>query len=405
MQATFEKRSALSEYPLLALEALRSGEASSLDFSLEELFMVAEDLAALSGNQEGKKFILDLISNDKRSSDIEYLRIDVADADDFRREGDAASSLKKLSDMFPTGNLLADSERLLALAKANFALFHESKFEQKREFLSSASHMIGVVLSEADKERSVPSRRRLHYLETSIDIHISEIFDRSDDRLEVVNLEFKKHREILENASDLKQAYRLRCEAQHNYLRGIFAESQQRFSDAMSHFSDAYVLANPEDTHKRSVIAIRCLASAIRASVEAPRSLELKSLIGTGKSFIAPILNKSQRLRLAEQISLIRSSSKALIRHGDGKNDYLKKSNPEVIRVEPEVVLNNRVKELRMARGWRQEDLAHKAGVDTETVSRAEKGIVGVSAGTKRKILNAFGLPLESASQVFMKLS
>ena len=61
------------------------------------------------------------------------------------------------------------------------------------------------------------------------------------------------------------------------------------------------------------------------------------------------------------------------------------------------VTLGNRVKELRVSRGWRQVDLARKSGVSQRAVSNLERGGGGRESATLTTVVNiadAFGLPV-----------
>ena len=52
------------------------------------------------------------------------------------------------------------------------------------------------------------------------------------------------------------------------------------------------------------------------------------------------------------------------------------------------------IRELRKARGWTQEELAHRVGSDAGNISRLERGIQGASESTLRAIAKAFDLRL-----------
>ena len=51
----------------------------------------------------------------------------------------------------------------------------------------------------------------------------------------------------------------------------------------------------------------------------------------------------------------------------------------------------NRIRELRVARGWRQADLADKLHIKKNTVSRYETGSLGVDATTICSLCDLFG--------------
>ena len=52
----------------------------------------------------------------------------------------------------------------------------------------------------------------------------------------------------------------------------------------------------------------------------------------------------------------------------------------------------NRIRAARQARGWTQNELAHKSGISARTIHAVEKGRACRQA-TKRRILNALGVP------------
>ncbi len=60
----------------------------------------------------------------------------------------------------------------------------------------------------------------------------------------------------------------------------------------------------------------------------------------------------------------------------------------------------NRIRAARQARGWTQAELAQKARISARTVHAVEKGDACRQA-TKRKILNALGVPWEDRDQYF----
>ena len=51
----------------------------------------------------------------------------------------------------------------------------------------------------------------------------------------------------------------------------------------------------------------------------------------------------------------------------------------------------NRIRELRTARGWRQQDLADKMNVKKNTISRYETGSLGLDASTICTLCDLFG--------------
>jgi transcriptional regulator with XRE-family HTH domain len=53
--------------------------------------------------------------------------------------------------------------------------------------------------------------------------------------------------------------------------------------------------------------------------------------------------------------------------------------------------LGNRVRELRTAKGWNQEDLAHECQVDRTYVSGIERGIRNISVVVLSKLAKALG--------------
>lgn len=60
----------------------------------------------------------------------------------------------------------------------------------------------------------------------------------------------------------------------------------------------------------------------------------------------------------------------------------------------------NRIRAARQALGWTQDQLAQKAGVSPRTVHAVEKGRACRQA-TKRRLLNALGVPWELRSEYF----
>ena len=56
--------------------------------------------------------------------------------------------------------------------------------------------------------------------------------------------------------------------------------------------------------------------------------------------------------------------------------------------------MGGRVRELRAARGWLQQDLADRAGVSMQTVSNLETGRHVPGTATLAKIAGALGVPL-----------
>jgi transcriptional regulator with XRE-family HTH domain len=60
----------------------------------------------------------------------------------------------------------------------------------------------------------------------------------------------------------------------------------------------------------------------------------------------------------------------------------------------------NRIRAARQALGWTQTDLAVKSGVSARTIHAVEKGRVCRQA-TKRRILNALGVPWEMREEYF----
>jgi transcriptional regulator with XRE-family HTH domain len=62
--------------------------------------------------------------------------------------------------------------------------------------------------------------------------------------------------------------------------------------------------------------------------------------------------------------------------------------------------LGRLIRVLRHSRGWRQVDLATRAGVGPTVVSNLERGQLGpMTIGTVRSILGAFGLSLEVSAR------
>lgn len=55
--------------------------------------------------------------------------------------------------------------------------------------------------------------------------------------------------------------------------------------------------------------------------------------------------------------------------------------------------MENRIKELRLARGWDQAALAEAMGVDIQAVSRLESGHRALDAGWLKRLSVAFNLP------------
>ena len=51
----------------------------------------------------------------------------------------------------------------------------------------------------------------------------------------------------------------------------------------------------------------------------------------------------------------------------------------------------NRIRELRMQRGWRQEDLAERMHMKKNTISRYETELLGIDADTIRQLCDIFG--------------
>lgn len=54
----------------------------------------------------------------------------------------------------------------------------------------------------------------------------------------------------------------------------------------------------------------------------------------------------------------------------------------------------NRVRELRKANGWTQEDLADRTGISVRSISSIENGVFSVTLENINKLAGAFGLKL-----------
>jgi transcriptional regulator with XRE-family HTH domain len=62
----------------------------------------------------------------------------------------------------------------------------------------------------------------------------------------------------------------------------------------------------------------------------------------------------------------------------------------------------NRIRAARQALGWTQNDLAKRAHVSPRTIHAVEKGRACRQA-TKRRILNALGVPWEMREEYFLR--
>lgn len=62
----------------------------------------------------------------------------------------------------------------------------------------------------------------------------------------------------------------------------------------------------------------------------------------------------------------------------------------------------NRIRAARQALGWTQNELANKAGVSARTIHAVEKGRP-CRQTTKRRILNALGVPWELRDEYFVR--
>jgi transcriptional regulator with XRE-family HTH domain len=62
----------------------------------------------------------------------------------------------------------------------------------------------------------------------------------------------------------------------------------------------------------------------------------------------------------------------------------------------------NRIRAARQALGWTQNELARKAGISARTIHAIEKGRPCRQA-TKRRILNALGVPWEMRDEYFQR--
>jgi transcriptional regulator with XRE-family HTH domain len=56
--------------------------------------------------------------------------------------------------------------------------------------------------------------------------------------------------------------------------------------------------------------------------------------------------------------------------------------------------LGRRIRELRMERGWSQEDLAERAGIDRKSVYRVELSSRGLSIDAYLVVATALGVPI-----------
>jgi DNA-binding XRE family transcriptional regulator len=74
--------------------------------------------------------------------------------------------------------------------------------------------------------------------------------------------------------------------------------------------------------------------------------------------------------------------------------------NNRVRRIREEMMGNNRVRKTREEKMISKAELARKAGVSVQTIDRIEKGM-SCRLDTKRKILLAFGYPLEEKEKIF----
>ena len=63
----------------------------------------------------------------------------------------------------------------------------------------------------------------------------------------------------------------------------------------------------------------------------------------------------------------------------------------------------NRIRAARQALGWTQNELAAKAGISARTIHAIEKGRPCRQA-TKRRILNALGVPWELRNEYFQRI-
>ncbi len=63
----------------------------------------------------------------------------------------------------------------------------------------------------------------------------------------------------------------------------------------------------------------------------------------------------------------------------------------------------NRIRAARQALGWTQNELAAKAGISARTIHAIEKGRPCRQA-TKRRILNALGVPWELRNEYFQRV-
>jgi transcriptional regulator with XRE-family HTH domain len=63
----------------------------------------------------------------------------------------------------------------------------------------------------------------------------------------------------------------------------------------------------------------------------------------------------------------------------------------------------NRIRAARQALGWTQNELASKAGISARTIHAIEKGRPCRQA-TKRRILNALGVPWELRNEYFQRV-
>lgn len=63
----------------------------------------------------------------------------------------------------------------------------------------------------------------------------------------------------------------------------------------------------------------------------------------------------------------------------------------------------NRIRAARQSLGWTQNDLARKAGISARTIHAIEKGRPCRQA-TKRRILNALGVPWDLRNEYFQRV-
>lgn len=78
-----------------------------------------------------------------------------------------------------------------------------------------------------------------------------------------------------------------------------------------------------------------------------------------------------------------------------------KKTHPTyVIPVAPaplvDPMIGKRLRDFRLARGWRQEDLGFASGVSSSNISKIENGNSSPSIGTLMSLANALGIPINA---------